>query len=391
MNSSINFAILIVCVGFFAARAYKKGIWQALFGLLGLFVAYLFGFFLTPPLFEALQPFGAQGLIGLMVILVVMFMMISWTVSQIPLWIWPAFKDTSTRQRFAGAAMGGFTGALLAMVLIWLLSMLTALTDTRRAGSGLSSPSPGFLSNAASSLMSKAIEAGVSALQDDEFVASTTAGFLKAPEVYAESVAGLAESRVFNDFWMNDRMKFFMAEGEVDNIVASQPFRQLVDRPEMQRILALSKPKQYSQAQAEYYLASHMSFVHQRMRTLRHDQRVIDILEDEEVKALVRDQDTFALLAHPKIQTLVSIVMEEGAPESADNVVPESMRGHEEDSAAHQTLEKIDSFQTEEQSESENEPTAMYKWQDDEGQVQYSDWENVPREKRTEAEEIKGF
>ncbi|MFL0811586.1 MAG: CvpA family protein [Agarilytica sp.] len=368
MLSSINAAILLICIGFFSWRSYKKGLWKALLGLAGFIGAYLIGFIAAPQLGYLVSEQGIKGIAYFMGAMLAIFIVSSTVISSVPPLIFPKLREVTFNQKIGGAALGALTGVVFAVLLIWFVgvagSMLNPKADVKSA--------PDVLSQMSSKVVSKAISSGIAVLEKDRYRASATSAFLSAPQTFTQSFQTLSESKKLRSFWQDGRAQFYMGQGDIEQLMREPAFTQLVNDPAMQQILQDAKPKDSSSEQAKEYFAKQVSFVWRRMRTLRSDPRAVEILEDPDVKKLVRQQNPMSMLTNEKIQSLIAIVLEQPLEENM--------------TAAQATLEEFS--EQVDQAQKKVEKQVIYKWLDEEGDLQYTDLESTPEYLRESAEKI---
>ncbi len=364
MFSTTNVLILLACISFFAYRAYKRGVWKGLLGLLGLASAYLVSLLLAPTLGKLVPDNGVNGVIAFVGASIVIFFVVSALVSTVPMFMFPALQNVTLKHRLLGACLGAMTGMLFAVLAIWMVSVMSATLGIKNKAAGIEKPD--VLGEISSRVVSKALHTGINAIEKDPYKASATAAFFSAPHVFSQSFAQLSQSSELKTFWEDGKAQFLMAEADIDQLMTYPAFRALVKAPAMQNMLQESKPKDVLLTEAERYFATQMSYVWRRMRDLRSDQRVVKILEDPEVKALVAKQNPAALLANPKIQALIDIVTETPLEESITPTHVETVRVKALPEA----------------------PRVIYKWLDLNGNMRYTDYDHTPESERATAEKI---
>lgn len=368
MLSSITASILVVSIGFFGFRSYRKGIWHAGLSLLGLICAYGVSFFAGPLLLSAIAPSASQQYLLFGGLMVGLFLLISTLFTWLPVKIWPLLMAVSPRQKLAGAGLGAVVGMIVGLLIIWIYTTAWSLMAPQKAMTMLDSD---LIARAASGAVSGAVSKGLQVADADPFQASATAALVAEPYVFSQAMEQIAESSVLRDLWMDGKAQFLMAEGDVAALSQESKFRAFVEAPAMKQLILSSKPQQVSEAEAELYVAQQMSFVWRRMRTLRSDQRVVALLEDPEIKTLVDKQNPLALLSNDKVQQLIAIVMEPaGEARAADVEVPPE-QSQQNPSEALQPG-----------------PNILYRWRDSSGKTRYTDAQSTPEDKRATAQRI---
>ena len=382
MISTSNVIILSICVLFCAFRAYKKGLWLTLLSVIAIVIAYVVSFIWGLPFASVLEAAGLNTLLAFPLALLLIFSFTVAFMTYIPPLIFPRMKSMDDRQQKVGAVFGGFMGVLIGLVTIWgfttasSLLALKANTDDR-IPLEFTKEDTDILASAASSLMSNAVRAGVNTVSDDAQKANAAAAFVAAPDEFAFAAQQVAQAPELKEFWLDGEAQFLMAHNDVEGVLANSKFKALMDVPGMQETLLQAVTKEGIVTEhGERYLAENMSYVWRRIRFLRSDPRLVAIVEDPEVKALIEKQNPMSLAANKKIQSLVKIVMEENDMENFD---------------FSQDLESTPVPQKRKAPQQENKNTApvtIYKWKDDKGKTRYTDLENTPLEKREQAQTI---
>ncbi len=364
-----NSLIMLACIAFFALRYYVKGVWKAFFGLLGFVSAYLVSLIAAPYLASVAGVSDLQGLLLFGGSALGVFLLTSGLVSFVPLQIFPSLKHTKLQHRLLGAGLGVVTGGIFALLVIWVVSFASSMLGLNKSG-GTSEQD--ILGKFSSRVVSQAVHAGIGAIEKDKYRASATAAFLSAPHTFSKAFSELSESKVLHDLWSDGEAQFYMSEGDVDQLLGNESFQQFSQSPAVQKVLQDGRPEDVSVDDAERYLATQLSYVWRRMKDLRSDQRVVEILNDPEVKDLVARQNPVAMLANSKVQELVEIVME--AP--VDDVIPTV-------NFSEKTVPKIQDVQVE-----EIKSNIIYKWRDANGKMRYTDFHHTPESERATAEKV---
>jgi hypothetical protein len=137
---------------------------------------------------------------------------------------------------------------------------------------------------------------------------------------------------------------------------------------------------------SKHELAENITQVWQRMQVLKHDPEIQAILRDKEVIKLVENKNPLALLANEKIQIIVDRVMEldtkdfdfsafeiqESKTQEPDTQEPEAQEAEVENRSLPLSS------------------TPIYTWRDDQGKIQFSDYQSIPPNKRDQAVQTGG-
>ncbi len=376
MVSSTSLGILLVSMGLFGLRSFFKGAWHAAFSILGLISAYAVSFLVGPAAFKAYGPGDPASLLIFGAGMMALFIGVSFLVSNLPMWVFPKLKEVSLHHRIIGALLGCVAGAFLGLIVIWLYGVLQAMTASGE-GALVQRVERDFLAKSSAKMVSSAVRAGMSAATDDPYAASATTAMVTKPHVMQKAMEELSSKPLLQEFWKDGESQFLMAEGDIDGLLKAKAFRNLMEEPAVNTLINESKPENASEQQAERYMAEQMSFVWRRMRTLRTDPRVIEILEDKEVRDLVDQQNPVALLGNKKVQELVTIVMEpveSGEVELSiqTQVMPTASDENQIQHAVAEPPKK----------------TILYRWVDDSGRTRYTDEKTTPEDKKASAKKI---
>gem|GEM_PF-6041917 len=376
MVSFTNVIILLACVVIFASRLYKKGVWQGVLEILGLMCAYGMCFLLASQLGGLVKSGGVSGAVAMILAMVVIFFVTTRLVSFLSTLLFPSIKDVKRPHQYFGVAFGATVGGIVGIVMIWVTSLVTTVLDI--GNDVVSIDQDGLLGRVSSRMVAGVVRSGMQLVEGDEFKVNATAALLSSPQSFTASIAQLAKSPELAAFWQDGEAQFHMSEGAVDKIVSHEKFRVLMKMPSVQLILEQSRPESISSDAAEAYLAAQMSFAFRRMRSLRDDRRVVSILEDPEVKALIQKQNPVTLLTNKKIQSLVEIVMEE----EGDTAWKMNVSGS-------QAMGVGESSGEDGQTDSAHiSPRIIYRWKDDDGKTRYTDPDHTPDSKIRTAEKI---
>ncbi len=287
-------------------------------------------------------------------------------VSVLPGLFFPRIKEVSQVQQVGGAVLGLITGTFLAIILIWVSTFVRSALEPE-----LGMEKPDVLTQFSTGVISSAAETGMNVLDTDKRKAHVTSVLLSQPETVSATFSELSRSDDLQDLWLDGEFQFLMAEQDINAMMDHPKFKAITEKPAVKKLIELSRPVDVPEENTEHYLASKMSFLWRRMRTLRSDERVVAILEDPEFKALLEKQNPLALITSRKAQSLMDIVLEE-APNEANTT---------EINTSETPLPKP-SKQVKKQE------SAVYKWQDAQGNIRYTDFENTPQDKIQSAEKI---
>lgn len=218
----------------------------------------------------------------------------------------PAGESRSPRDRFLGAVFGALRGALVALLLSYGVIWLDALRAT-----GTAEVVPPIGSSTAAEVTEAVVVAGVeSALSESGPAARVVARVAGRPG------ASLAElQRVISsphlDALQHDRLFWTHVEaGSVDAALNQGSFLQLSNDAAMRQQLAAlgfvdeadaESPSAFRAAAREVLVE-----IGPRLRGLRHDPELRELLADPQVVAMVQAGDTIGLMRHDRFRRLVA-------------------------------------------------------------------------------------
>ena len=312
--------LLALCVlGAFVVLGVVRGGFATGMGLLALAVGYAAAVLGAGPLAPSIaHALGQPDLIALPLAGTVMFVAGFAGVSLLAFWLRRAFGfgegERSLRDRFLGAVFGGVRGTLIVVMIAYLALWLDALRVT-----GGEAPLPPVEESTTARATSQLVEAGVEVALQDSGAAGRMAAKVAARPAHAleewqgvlesPSVGGLREDPVF---W---------SQVEHDNVDAAlnraSALRLLNDAPLRAQLADLGVASEASIRDAAAFrdeLAAVLREVGPRVRGLRNDPAMQELVNDPEVVAMLQSGETLSLLSHPRFRALVERVSARPGP-----------------------------------------------------------------------------
>jgi uncharacterized membrane protein required for colicin V production len=219
-------------------------------------------------------------------------------------------EGRSIRDRFLGGAFGATRGALVVLLLSYLLLWIDALRVT-----GVAEGLPEMGDSMTAAITETVVEAVVeSVLEDSGRAGHVMARLAARPGAALADLQAVVENRhitaVQSDglFWAN------LEAGAVTAAINTRSFINLSNDAELREQMAniglidaeaADDPSRFRAAMDEV-----LREVAPRIRGLRNNPELHELLEDPEVVAMVESGDTFGLIGHPRIQALVASVAE---------------------------------------------------------------------------------
>jgi uncharacterized membrane protein required for colicin V production len=212
----------------------------------------------------------------------------------------------SPRDRFFGGCFGAVRGALIALMVVYLAMVLDAL----RATTG-TEVVPEVGESVAAHVTSDVVQSALETAVDTSNPAARVATrFAARPAVAAAEIQRLIDDphveRLRGDsaFWSD------VEGGRVDSALQRGTFLSLSEDPELRRKAAnLGIVSEEAAGDPSLFRASMVQVfesVAPRLRNLRNDPAVQEMLGDPAIITMLQNGDTIGLLQHPKFRELVS-------------------------------------------------------------------------------------
>jgi hypothetical protein len=212
----------------------------------------------------------------------------------------------SPRDQFLGAAFGAIRGAFVVVLLSYLALWVDAL---RMTGAAENMPAVG--DSAAAAVTESLVEAGVeAALSDSGRVASVVANLVARPGAAMADLQAVIANPNFVAL-QNDRLFWANVEaGAVGAALNAGSFIDLAEDAELRgQMVALGLvPPEAAENPGLFRAAVDevLREVGPRVRRLRNDPELQEIIADPAIVAMVEAGDTFGLMSHPRFRRLVT-------------------------------------------------------------------------------------
>jgi uncharacterized membrane protein required for colicin V production len=212
----------------------------------------------------------------------------------------------SPRDRFLGATFGAVRGFLLALMVVYAAMWFDAL---RATGAGAVVPEIGdsIAADVTSGVVQSAIE---SAVDTSEPTGRFAARFASRPAVAAAELQGVIDDPNFAELRSDARFWNDVEDGNVEAAVGRRSFQAIAyDAQLRQRLAHLGLVSDEAALDPEVFRQSvgqALEEIGPRLRALRDDPAMKELLADPAVVAMAQNGDTLGLLLHPKFRELVS-------------------------------------------------------------------------------------
>jgi hypothetical protein len=212
------------------------------------------------------------------------------------------------RDRVVGATFGAVRGTLLAFMIVYLAMWLDAMRAT-----GAAAVVPEIGDSVAAEVTSEVVESAIeSSIDTSAPAARFTARFAAHPAASAAELQRVVDDPSFAalradaEFWAD------VEAGNTDRAVWRSSFQSVArDAQLRQTLVNLGFVPEAAAYDVEVFrdsIAEVLEMVGPRLRDLRDDPAVQELLADPDVVAMIRSGDTLGLLVHPRFRELVSRV-----------------------------------------------------------------------------------
>lgn len=366
---NVFFSIWVLISAF---RGYRAGLLSVVLGGLGFVLAYFVCFIGAEPLAGVFRSQGLNAVTALLLAAIILFSGTSFLISILPgIVLKKITGDKAAKQSISGAILGGVLGVVSGLALIWCYSLISAAVKTD------TDISP--LEKQATKIIGSAAEYGVDISGLEGVQATVTRTLFRQPNEFVASLRSLAKSSELKQFMNDAQIQRMMASNDVQGLMQTPGFIALSEHEGVVKLLDVDSQEA---ALTKKDFAEKITLVWQRMELLKNDQQIQAILQDGEVKRLIQEQNPVALLANDKIQVLVSRVMDDDVDLSSLELVSESKAG-----LASKNKTKTQKILAETQVSKD---TPIFRWLDENGVLQYSDYNNIPTNKRDSARLVGG-
>jgi membrane protein required for colicin V production len=215
-------------------------------------------------------------------------------------------RSRSPRDRFLGGAFGAVRGALVVLLLSYLALWVDVLRTT-----GTVEAIPEIGPSAAAALTEDLVETGVQAAMSDSGAAGRMMAHMAArPGAALSELQEVMEHPAIGELRSDPLFWSYVEHGNVDAALNRGSFLRLThDGPLRRRGLieaeAVDDPRLFRAAAADV-----LREVGPRIRNLRKDPALRELLEDPEVVAMVQSGNHFALISHPGFREVVARTLE---------------------------------------------------------------------------------
>ncbi len=380
----ISTIVFFALLAFFTWRGYQKGFIGSITRILGWIVAYPAAIIFTKPFAKWLMEHTAlDGLIVYFIAGSAIFLLTSFLVSLLLNLLAKAIPEnrvTQTGSKIGGASVGVLMGALVGLVVVYAMSLVLTpktkpqpqvLTENSAAPAptnessstqqtiaphirDLEKANDSFIEASAKKLIGNAAATAVDLTLHDKAATQITKAFVENPQTMLTHVQQVANDDQMKNLMADEKIQSLLTTGDTHALMRTPEFQELMDNPSVQALLSQSDVSNEEGSQAA---AEKMVQAWNRVQIVKHDPRVIAIINDPEFQQQLNSANKLPLMMNPKLNQLTEIIF------SSETTPANGMENYQ-----------IKNGMGENTSEDDSKPaTTIYRWTDENGQVHYSD------------------
>ena len=371
--------VLIGCVLFFALRGFQAGLIKACGRVLAIIAGYSASLLLTPSLSSSLgellstrfslelSPLVSMlgAAIGLFIVAgLLVNLLVGLLLKRLPTQLpdsWP-FK-------LGGAGVGATAGFVVAVLLMWLLSLFMGAQSTPLPEQGplaLLTQDPNSLASQVIEKTTQSMAERVSAQMDSEdMIAKAVATLMLQPGDTIASLKRLSQSEDLQSLLNNRDNQRALMIGDTAAIQALPDYQRILNNPDMRRVF---DPTEASDEQ----LANTFATLFQRSQAMQHDPEIQKLLQDPELREQLESNNPIALLTNPKATKLLQALLQ--PPQHTPDPFIENTDSMLADFDT-QRPPSMPQVETEQPAQAYSQPASReyQRWVDAEGQVHFGD------------------
>ena len=362
-----SLVIFILVVLFFVYRGYQKGLLRSLSRIISLVAGYVVAILYTEQVAAILDSqYQLQGIVWLVATALILFFATAVMVN-ILFWLLakllPSPESASIAGSLGGAMVGLVIGVIAAIAIVWTFMFVRDMRQAQFADATINTKQT-RIESLASRAASMAVHAAMSVSSAKPEVTNLSTALMASPAEIAQHAQRLSGSDDLNSLLADPEAQALLNRGDVDAVRNLPALQRLARNPDL---LALAKSagmlgnSSNNSRAVETALASHITDIWQRMRRVRDDQRVQQILNDPEFQQKIQSGNPFDLLTNARLLELADIIYaDEPVPDDTNNGGSSSMQP--ESSLQKKPEEEI----------------KIFKWVDEDGRIHYSNIEEKP-------------
>ncbi|WP_331345506.1 CvpA family protein [Cellvibrio sp. UBA7661] len=389
---SITTIVFFGLLAFFTWRGYQKGFISSITRILGWIVAYPAAIIFTKPVAGLLMQHTAlDGLIVYFIAGTGIFLLVSLLVSLLLSGIArliPESDAINVGSKIGGAGVGVLMGALVGLLAVYILGLIFTpktpiLPDQHSSGGGdylsavdstaqvnsqtatnvpriqdLAQHNDSFIEASAKKLIGSAAATAVDLALHDQTATQITKAFVQDPQSMLSHVQQVANNGQMKNLIADEKIQSILTTGDTHALMRDPAFKEMMNNPSVQALLSQSD---VTSDEGSQVAAEKMVTAWRRAQTIKHDPRVIAIINDPEFQQQLNSTNKLPLLANPKLNQLAAIIFDNNTP-AANGMGNYEVQDANENNPLTPRVE-----------EEKKPATTIYRWTDDKGQVHYSD------------------
>lgn len=366
----ITLLLFIIIVAISAFRGYRSGIFVIAARMISLAVAYLAAILFSADAAKLIQEYTSiEGMISYVIAGTIVFLVTSIILSLIFSTLIRHFtakskENNKTASSVAGGLFGAVVGCFIGLMVVWFVSTIQEILLVKK---GQQIVQPSVLEQTAKKLTGAAIGGIVSTATGDSDLAAGAKQLLSNPAQNIQYFNRLTQSGTLRNFFQDSQVRTALDSQNPAALLNSQVYKNLTGNPDfvgLTKQLKLSGTSENKDKQ----LAIKVTNMWAQIKQVQNNPQYREIMQDPEIKHMLRSGNAYKLLSSAKIERLIQIISSSEVPKF-DN----QDAGYQESSYQEARYPEKASQQKGEQSNLLVEKKSIYRWVDEDGKVHYSD------------------
>lgn len=386
--------IFLAVVAFFVWRGYQKGFIGSITRVLSWLIAYPAAIIFTKPLAKIIiQNTALDGLLVYFIAGACIFLGVSFAVTLLLNLLARLIPDndaTEKSSKIGGAGVGVVIGSLVGLIVVYGIILIQKPTLVPTEIAALSPPAShhntqptatittsakapaikdlekakdSFIEASAKKLISTAAATAVDVALDDKTATQVTKAFVQDPQSMLSHVQHVSNNGKMKELMGDEKIQSLMTTGDVHALMNDEGFKELMSDEHMQALI-VTADNSATGVSGQQAAAEKMVAAWRRANSLKHDPRIIAIINDPEFQQQLNSPNKLALMMNPKLNQLTEIIFSNDTPAAngMGNYKVQDINGTAIPTTPQTSVE-------------EKPPTKIYHWTDENGKVHYSDKE----------------
>ena len=407
MTDSVHIWILVVSILFFGLRGFFKGLFDTIFWLVGLIAGYVISFLYGADFVGFLGKQGLSPMLSMLAGYPLLFIVTMTMTSIIPRMILGLFIDLRG-WRVQGAVLGVILGGVVGLIGVWFYGAAQGFLHSD-GSSSVASVQPieqnvnidlessritmpeyagpprkqkDFVQQVADKFVGKTVEAGVKAVAgDNPASAAAVSAAVQNPAVFAGGLKSISDSGVIRDLWTDPQVQYYMATDNISGLTSHPMFKQLMKND---AFVLMASSVENSEGVSDQEIAASMAMAWKKVQYIRNDPEVAQLLYDPGMQAALSSGNPASLMANGKVQELIKVI-------SKDRPGMESVDFTQYVGGGYDGFDGSQAYNPD-QYQPPPEPlrtnVEIYRWVDKDGVTQYTEAEDIPKDRWPYAEKM---